>query len=54
MLTDEFIQSNEFKTLKEPIQGSIIFAFICKKYSSERWNRTIKAVKSQLNLTRIF
>lgn len=53
MLNHEYITSNEFKQLLEPIQGAIIFAYICKKYSPDRWNRTIKAVKSQLQLTDI-
>jgi hypothetical protein len=33
------------------VQGALVFAFICKKYSPDRWNRTIKAVKTQLDLT---
>ena len=53
MLTHEYITSDEFKCLIELIQGAIIFAYICKKYSPDRWNRTIKAVKSQLQLTEV-
>ena len=54
MLTDNYLKSDEFKNLEEPVQSAIIFAYICKKYSKDRWNRTIKAVKTQLDLTRIF
>jgi hypothetical protein len=54
MLTDDYLKSDEFKNLEEPVQSAIIFAYICKKYSKDRWNRTIKAVKTQLDLTRIF
>jgi hypothetical protein len=53
MLTHEYIISNEFKQLIEPVQGAIVFGYICKKYSPERWNRVIKAVKTQLELTGI-
>lgn len=53
MLTHEYIISNEFKQLTEPVQGAIVFGYICKKYSPERWNRVIKAVKTQLDLTGI-
>jgi hypothetical protein len=50
MLTHEYIISDEFKELNEPVQGAIIFGYICKKYSPDRWNRAIKAIKTQLEL----
>lgn len=50
MLTDQYLKSDQFKQLREPIQGALIFAYICRKYSPDRWNRTIKAVKHQLQI----
>ena len=52
MTSENFIKSNEFKKLEEPIRGALIFAFICKKYAPERWNRVMKAVVVQLNLNK--
>lgn len=51
MLTHDYFLSEQFKKLEQPVQGALVFAFICKKYSPDRWNRTIKAVKAQLDLT---
>lgn len=53
MTSEEFINSAEFKKLEEPIRGAIIFAFICRKFNPDRWNRVMKAIKEQLNLTGI-
>ena len=52
MTSENFIKSNEFEKLEEPIRGALIFAFICKKYAPERWNRVMKAVVVQLNLNK--
>lgn len=51
MTKEDFIKSNKFKQLSEPIAGSIIFAFICKKFMPERWTIVIEKVKEQLSLT---
>lgn len=53
MLTSTFLNSNEFKQLEEPIKGSILFAYICKNYSKDRWKIVLAKVKEQLNLTGI-
>ena len=50
MTSESFIKSSEFPKLEEPIRGALIFAFICRKFNPDRWNRVIKAVKEQLNL----
>lgn len=52
---DYFIINNDIlneEILEEPIRGALIFAFICKKYDPERWNRVMKAVVVQLNLSK--
>lgn len=53
ILTTEFINSNEFLNLNEPIKGAILFSYICKKYVPNRWNFLFNKVKIQLNLTGI-
>lgn len=53
MVSEKYLKSNEFKKLDEPIRGSIIFAFICKKYSPKRWNRVLKAIYEQLDLNNL-
>lgn len=53
MISEEYLKSDEFKKLNEPIRGSIIFAFICKKFSPKRWNRVLKAIYEQLNLNNV-
>lgn len=54
MLNESFIKSDEFKKIEEPIRGAIIFAFICKKYAPDRWNRVVKAINVQLNTNYTF
>ena len=51
MLTEQYMQSEEFQKLNEPLRGAIIFAFICKKYDLKRWKIVLSYVRSQLNLT---
>jgi hypothetical protein len=51
MLNEEYLESVEFNQLDSQMQGAIIFAFICKKYSKARWNKVISSVKKQLELT---
>ena len=53
MLTDSFINSEEFKKLEEPIRGSILFAYACKRFSPNKWKIVLTKVKEQLNLTGI-
>lgn len=53
MLTDSFINSEEFKKLEEPIRGSILFAYTCKRFSPNKWKIVLTKVKEQLNLTGI-
>lgn len=53
MLTKDFINSDQFKSLEEPIKGSLIFAYTCKKFSPKRWKIVIKKVKEQLNLNNL-
>lgn len=53
MLTDTFINSNEFKKLEEPVKGSILFAYTCKRFSPKKWKIVLSKVKEQLNLTGI-
>ena len=53
MLTDSFINSKEFKKLEEPIRGSILFAYTCKRFSPRKWKIVLAKVKEQLNLTGI-
>ena len=36
MLTDTFINSTEFKKLEEPVKGSILFAYTCKRFSPKK------------------
>lgn len=50
MLTEEYLKSKEFEQLEEPIRGSIIFAFICKKYNLERWKIVCSMIKKQIDL----
>ena len=50
MTTDNFIKSEKFKKLEEPIAGAIVFAFICRKFIPKRWNIVQQLVKEQLCL----
>lgn len=50
ILTQNYLKSNEFKKFNEPIRGAIIFAYICKKYSPERWRIVLSSIKKQLDI----
>ena len=50
MLTESYINSNNFKQLEEPIKGSILFAYTCKRFLPKRWKIVLSKVKEQLNL----
>lgn len=52
MLKDQYFKTQEFQQLEEPIRGSIIFAFICKKYDLKRWKIVCSMIKKQLDLDR--
>lgn len=53
MTSESFIKSDSFQQLNEPLRGSLLFAFICRKFHPNRWNRVIIAVKEQLNLNNL-
>lgn len=53
ILTDKFLLSEEFSKFEEPIRGAIIFAFICKKYSPERWFIVLSSIKKQLDIDKL-
>lgn len=53
MTTANYIKSNDFSKLEEPIAGAVIFAFICRKFVPKRWEIVQELVKEQLCLDKI-